>query len=83
MEYQKLIELKKKVMSNFNTLEPYLNEKIYHNMKEKCIDNAKTMQDLNNMMIYINYNKEKYLPKNMNQDDEFVLPIRKSQIKIV
>ena len=82
MEYQKLIELKKKVMSNFNTLEPYLNEKIYHNMKEKCIDNAKTMQDLNNMMIYINYNKEKYLPKNMNQDDEFVLPIRKSQINV-
>ena len=82
MEYQKLIELKKKVMSNFNTLEPYLNEKIYHNMKEKCIDNAKTMQDLNNMMIYINYNKDKYLPKNIHPDDEYVLPIRKSQINV-
>ena len=46
-QYQKFIELKKKVMNNFNTLEPYLNEKIFHNMKEKCIDNAKSMQELN------------------------------------
>ena len=28
-EYQKLLELKKKVMNNFASLEPYLNEKIY------------------------------------------------------
>ena len=45
-EYQKLMELKKKVINSFNSLEPFLNEKIYHNMKEKCIDNAKTIKDL-------------------------------------
>ena len=65
-EYQKLLDLKKKVINNFNTLEPYLNEKIFHNMKEKCIDNAKTIQDLQDMMDYINYNKDKYLPKDMS-----------------
>ena len=81
-EYQKLVELRKKVMNNFNSLEPYLNEKIFHNMKEKCIDNAKTIQDLNSMMNYINYNKDKYLPKNIKPDDEFILPVRKSAFNI-
>jgi hypothetical protein len=61
-EYQKLMELKKKVISNFEALEPYLNEKVFYSMKEKCIDNAKTVQDLKNMMNYINYNKEKHIP---------------------
>ena len=79
-EYQKLLELKKKVMNNFVSLEPYLNEKIYHNMKEKCIDNAKTIQDLKNMMIYIDYNKDKYLEKKANNDGDFILPVRKGSI---
>ena len=35
-EYQKLLEVKKKVTNNFNALEFFLNEKIFHNMKEKC-----------------------------------------------
>ena len=82
-EYQKLLELKKKVMNNFSLLESSLNEKIYHNMKEKCIDNAKTIQDLKNMMIYIDYNKDKYLPKNeKNDDDDFILPIRKGTMNL-
>ena len=80
-EYQKFLELKKKVMNNFNALEPYLNEKIFHNMKEKCIDNAKTIQDLNNMMNYINFNKDKYLPKE-KEDDEFVGPVRRSAFNV-
>ena len=81
-EYQKLVELRKKVMNNFNALEPYLNEKIYHNMKEKCIDNAKSIQDLNSMMNYINYNKDKYLPKDVKPDDEFILPVRKTSLNV-
>ena len=81
-QYQKFIELKKKVMNNFNTLEPYLNEKIFHNMKEKCIDNAKSMQELNNMMNYINYNKDKYFPKGLKADDDILLPVRKSAFNI-
>ena len=81
-EYQKLVELRKKVMNNFNALEPYLNEKIYHNMKEKCIDNAKSIQDLNSMMNYINYNKDKYLPKDIKPDDEFILPVRKTSLNV-
>ena len=81
-EYQKLLELKKKVMNNFASLEPYLNEKIYHNMKEKCIDNAKTIQDLKNMMIYIDYNKDKYLEKNEKNDGDFILPVRKGSINL-
>ena len=51
-EYQKLMELKKKVMNNFNTLESNLNEKIFHTMKAKYIENAKTIQGLNYMMNY-------------------------------
>ena len=82
-EYQKLLELKKKVMNSFASLEPYLNEKIYHNMKEKCIDNAKTIQDLKNMMEYIDYNKDKYLDKNEKNDDDFLLPVRKGTINVV
>jgi len=70
-------------MNSFATLEPYLNEKIYHNMKEKCIDNAKTIQDLKNMMEYIDYNKDKYLDKNEKNDDDFLLPVRKGTINVV
>ena len=85
-EYQKLMDLKKKVINNFNSLEPFLNEKIYHNMKEKCIDNARTIQDLKNMMNYINYNKEKYLSSNPNADpehkNEYQGPIRKSILSV-
>ena len=82
-EYQKLLDLKKKVINNFNTLEPYLNEKIFHNMKEKCIDNAKTIQDLQDMMDYINYNKDKYLPKDVKNDGEFLAPVKKSVVNIL
>ena len=77
-EYQKLLEFKKKVLNNFNTLEPYLSEKIFHNMKEKCIDNAMTIQELNSMMTYINYNKDKYSSKELKPDDEFISPVRRS-----
>jgi len=80
------MDLKKKVINNFNSLEPFLNEKIYHNMKEKCIDNARTIQDLKNMMNYINYNKEKYLSSNPNADpehkNEYQGPIRKSILSV-
>ena len=79
-EYKKLLDLKKKVINNFNQLEPFLKEKIYHNMKEKCIDEAKSIQSLKNMMNYINYNKEKYLPKNNNSDDQYLLPVPKSAL---
>ena len=84
-EYQKLMDLKKKVINNFETLESFLNEKIYHNMKEKCIDNAKTIQELKNMMNYINYNKEKYLSHNSNNnsENEFQGPIRKSALTVI
>ena len=85
-EYQKLMDLKKKVINNFNSLEPFLNEKIYHNMKEKCIEKAKTFQDLKNMMNYINYNKEKYLSSNSNidpgQKNKYQGPIRKSILSV-
>ena len=83
-EYQKLMDLKKKVINNFESLEPFLNEKIYHNMKEKCIDNAKTLQELKNMMNYINYNKEKYLSynSNNNSEKEYQGPIRKSTLSV-
>lgn len=84
-EYQKLMDLKKKVLNNFNALDSYLNEKIFHTMKEKYIDNAKTIQDLNNMMDYINYNKEKYLSSNSNNHpDEKIYhgPIKKSSLTI-
>ena len=77
-EYQKLLEFKKKVINNFNSLESYLNEKIFHNMKEKCIDNAMTIQELNSMMTFINYNKDKYFSKEIKPDDEFIFPVRKS-----
>ena len=83
-EYQKLLEVKKKVTNNFNALEFFLNEKIFHNMKEKCIDNAKTIQDLQDMMKYIEFNNEKNI--NVNPDEkeksegEFKLPVRKSTI---
>ena len=81
-DYQRLLDLKKKVINNFNQLEPFLNEKIFHNMKEKCIDEAKKISDLNNMMIYINYNKEKYLPKkkNGNEEGQYLLPVAKSAL---
>ena len=81
-EYQKLVELRKSVMNKFSALQPYLNEKIYHNMKEKCIDNAKSIQDLKSMMNYINYNKDKYLPKDVKPDDEFILPVRKTSLNV-
>ena len=81
-EYQKLMDLKKKVINSFNSLEPFLNEKIYHNMKEKCIDNAKTIQDLKNMMNYISYNKEKYLSSKVNSENEFQGPIKKSVLNV-
>jgi transcription elongation factor SPT6 len=85
-EYQKIMDLKKKVMNNFNTLEPFLNEKIYHNMKEKFIENAKSSQELRNMMNYINYNKEKYLSSNPNISTEnkkaYQGPIRKSILSV-
>ena len=85
-EYQKIMDLKKKVMNNFNTLEPFLNEKIYHNMKEKFIENAKSAQELRNMMNYINYNKEKYLSSNPNISTEnkkaYQGPIRKSILSV-
>ena len=82
-EYQKLMDLKKKVMNNFNSLESYLNEKIFHNMKEKYIDNAKNIQELNNMMNYINYNKEKYLsPYSNSSDNKNQGPIRKSTLSV-
>ena len=84
-EYQKLMELKKKIINNYDALEPYLNEKVFHNMREKCIDNAKTIQELNNMMNYINYNKEKH-SLNSNKDsenkDEYQGPIRKSILTV-
>ena len=54
-------------------------------MKEKCIDNARTIQDLKNMMNYINYNKEKYLLSNPNADpehkNEYQGPIRNSILR--
>jgi len=84
-EYQKLMDFKKKVINNYNTLEPYLNEKVFHTMKEKYIDNAKTIQELNNMMNYINYNKEKYLSSNSNIHSEENVhqgPIRKSVLAV-
>ena len=83
-EYQKLMDFKKKVINNFNTLESYLNEKIFHTMKEKCIDNAKTMQELTNMMNYISYNKEKYLSNSNIQSEEniHIGPIRKSVLNV-
>ena len=81
-EYQKIMDLKKKVINSFNTLEPYLNEKIYHNMKEKCIDNAKTIQELKNMMNYISYNKEKYLSSDINSENDYKGPIRKSLLNV-
>ena len=81
-EYQKLMDLKKKVMNNFNSLESYLNEKIYHNMKEKYIDNAKSVQELDNMMNYINYNKEKYLSPSSNSENKNQGPIRKSTLSV-
>ena len=82
-EYQKLVDLKKKVMNNFISLESYLKEKIYHNMKEKYIDNAKSIQELNNMMSYINYNKEKYLsPNSTNSSNKNQGPIRKSTLSV-
>ena len=84
-EYQKLIELKKKVINNFEALEPYLNEKVFLNMRENCIDNAKTIQDLKNMMNFINYNKEKHsLASNKDSEDknEYQGPIRKSILTV-
>ena len=47
-------------------------------MKEKCIDNAMTIQELNSMMTYINYNKDKYSSKELKPDDEFISPVRRS-----
>ena len=84
-EYQKLMNLKKKALNSFSTLEPYLNEKIYHNMKEKCIDNAKTIPELNNMMNYISYNIKKYLSPNPNNksEDKYQGPIRKSTVHVL
>ena len=77
-EYQKLAELRKSVMNKFSALQPYLNEKIYNNMKEKYINNAKSIQGLNSMLNYINYNIDKYLPKDTKPDNEFLLPVRKT-----
>ena len=82
-EYQKLMELKKKVINSFNSLEPFLNEKIYHNMKEKCIDNAKTIKDLMNMMDYISYNREKYLSSRIDEENEYKGPIKKSVLNVL
>jgi len=84
-EYQKLMDLKKKVITNFDALEPYLNEKVFHDMKERCIDNAKTIQDLKNMMNYINYNREKHVlssNKDSENKNEYQGPIRKSILSV-
>ena len=82
-EYQKLMELKKKVMNNFNTLESNLNEKIFHTMKAKYIENAKTIQGLNYMMNYINFIKEKYNSTNSNSESQYKGPIRKSIFNVL
>ena len=82
-EYQKLMDFKKKVMNNFNALESFLNEKLFHNMKEKCIENAKTIQDLNNMMNYINFIKEKNNSSNSKSENKYQGPIRKSFFNVL
>ena len=51
-------------------------------MKEKCIDNAKTIQELKNMMNYISYNKEKYLSSDINSENDYKGPIRKSILNV-
>ena len=93
-EYQKLVELKNKVNRNFAFLENVLNEKTFRNMKEKYIDNAKTIQELKNMLSYIEYIREKAKntqpkikkdPENENfdaefdeQKEEYIPPVKKS-----
>ena len=57
-EYQEIKSYRKEVLKKFEIVKQFLNEETYNFMKQRYIDNAKSIEDLKNMELYIKFQRE-------------------------
>ena len=57
-EYQEIKSYRKEVLKKFEIVKQFLNEETYNFMKQRYIDNAKSIEDLKNMELFIKFHRE-------------------------
>ena len=83
-KYYEIVQYKKIVNNQYNNVKNLMHENQYTFMREKYINDAKSINDLKNMEEYINYIKECSINNNDNNDnnnnEKHIFPIKKSFI---
>jgi transcription elongation factor SPT6 len=69
-EYQEIKSYRKEVLKKFEIVKQFLNEETYNFMKQRYIDNAKSIEELKNMELFIKFQRELNDDK-INEINEF------------